>query len=137
MLGWLAGILATLPFQFLEVARNTDGDSRLLAAALGYGLAIWLLFTFAGVVIAWVVVVLPMALFVPSAFLLRRRVWVVVVSTLCAVLVVGREFRIWSVLDHPAMDLAIFWLYLVFAGVFAAVTSWFYVRLLDRCSVSS
>ena len=132
VLGWMAGILATLPFQLIEVVRNTSGDSGLLVSALGYGLAIWFFFTLLGVVIAWVIVVLPTALFVSAAFLLRRRAAVILISTLCGMLVVGREFRIWTVLDHPALDLANFWLYLVFSAAFAAVTSWFYLRLLAR-----
>lgn len=134
--GWVAGILATLPFQFAEVARNTGGDSRLMISVLGYGLAIWFAFTLMGVVIAWVVVVLPTAFLLSTTFLLRRPAVVVVVSTLLGILVVAREFRIWEIFGHPILDLSNFWLYLTFASVFAAVTSWSYLRQLARAAAA-
>ena len=53
LLGWAAGFVATSPVQIVEVLRNSGPDFRLLVAALGYGFAVWLLITFAGVVLAW------------------------------------------------------------------------------------
>src|SRR5580704_8680559 len=89
LLGWAAGFVATTPFQIVEVLRNSGPDLQLLISALGYGFAVWLLITFAAVVIIWACVVLPVALFVSESWLLARRGLVITASIGLSLLLVS------------------------------------------------
>jgi hypothetical protein len=132
LLGWAAGFAATTPFQIVEVLRNSGPDLQLLISALGYGFAVWLLITFAAVVIIWACVVLPVALFVSESWLLARRGLVITASIGLSLLLVSYKVHVWTHFYHDGVGLMNFWVYACFAAVFSGVTAYRYLQLLAR-----
>ena len=132
LLGWAAGFVATSPFQIVEVLRNSGPNFPLLVSALGYGFAVWLLITFAGVAIIWICAVLPIALFVPAHWLLEHRAWVIIASMGLSLLLVGYKVHVWTHFYHDGVGLMNFWIYACFAVVFSGVTAYCYLRFLSR-----
>jgi hypothetical protein len=132
LLGWAAGFVATSPVQIVEVLRNSGPDFRLLVAALGYGFAVWLLITFAGVVLAWTCLVVPIALFVDEGLLLRHRTGVILASICLGLAAVGYKVHVWGHFEHDGIGLMNFWIYACFVVVFAGITAYYYLRFLAR-----
>lgn len=132
MLGWAAGFIVTSPAQIVEVLRNSGPDFPLMVSALGYGFAVWLLVTFAVVLIAWTCVVTPISLFVHEAWLLRHRAAAVVASICAGLVAVDLITRVWGYLEHNGVGLTTFWVYAGFAAAFSGVTAYYYLRLLAR-----
>lgn len=132
LLGWAAGFVATSPFQIVEVLRNSGPDFQLLFSALGYGFAVWLLITFAGVAIVWVCAVLPIALFVSAKWLLARRGWVIATSIVASLIAVSYKVHVWTHFYHDGVGLMNFWIYTCFAAVFSGITAYSYLRVLAR-----
>ncbi|TCK75389.1 hypothetical protein [Acidipila rosea] len=130
--GWLTGVVATVPFQVLEVVRNTGTEPRLFLSALSIGLSAWSLFTFAGGAAAWIVIAVPVSVFFSGEWLLAHVRPAVVCSGLLGAMVAALPFRIWTVFDQMPSDMTNFWLYFVFTVSFGAATAWYYLRLLAR-----
>jgi hypothetical protein len=129
-LGWVSGFAATSPFQIAEVLRNSGPNFQLLFSALGYGFAVWLLITLAGVAIVWACAVLPIALFVSELWLLARSPWVIAGSIGASLLAVSYKVHVWTHFYHDGIGLTNFWIYACFATVFSGVTAYYYLRFL-------
>ncbi len=137
-LGWLIAAAVTMPFQVLELAQNAGGDTRLLAATLGIGLTIWLVWTLAISVTTILGVGVPIAIWTPPFVLLRHRRGVIASSLGTAVLTTSIKFHIWKWFEpDPFYDAPLFVLYGVFSTVFAGVTAWLYLRMLQNRSASA
>jgi len=132
LLGWAAGLIVTLPLQIVEGLRSTGPNFRLLIAALGYGFALWLLITFAGVAIAWVCVVFPVSLFVHERWLLEHRTGVIMGSICAGVAAASCKVAVLGQLEHDGIGLMNFWIYACFAVVFAGTAAYSYLRFLAR-----
>jgi hypothetical protein len=131
-IGWLVGFLATSPFQIIEVLRNSGSNVPLLFSALGYGFAVWMMITLVAIVLTWACVILPVALFVPSLWLLRHRAVVIGASVGLSVLTVGYMVHVWTHFYHDGVGLMNFEIYAGFAAAFSGVTSCGYLRFLSR-----
>lgn len=70
---WLAGFLATIPFEAAVAWRYVNGRIALLPWTLAEGLTVWAAFTFLMAVAAWIPIVLPIALLLPPAWIVRAR----------------------------------------------------------------
>ncbi len=132
LLGWAAGFIVTSPLQIVEVMRNSGPNLQLLFSALGYGFAVWLLITLAGVVVAWVFGVLPVSLFVHEQWLLRHRIWAIVVSMCVCLAAVAYRVHVWTHFYHDGVGLMNFWIYACFSLVFAGIAARYYLRFLAR-----
>jgi hypothetical protein len=131
-MGWAAGFAVTSPVQIVEVLRNSGSNLPLMLSALGYGLAVWLLITLTGVAAIWVGLVSPVALFVPSRWLLRHRVLVITVCVCLGVLAVSYMVHVWTHFYHDGVGLMNFWIYAGFVAAFSGVTAYSYLRFLSR-----
>lgn len=132
LIGWAAGFVATSPIQIIEVVRNSGPNLPLLLSALGYGFAVWLLITLAGVVVVWIGLVLPVVFFIPAQWLLRRRVPVIAVGICLGVLVVSYLVHVWTHFYYDGIGLMNFEIYACFVVVFSGVTAYSYLRFLAR-----
>lgn len=132
LLGWAGSFVVTSPFQIAEVLRSSGSDLPLLFSALGYGFAVWVLITFAGIAIVWLLVVLPISLAVPSQWLLQHRIAVMIASVCLAFLAVSYKAHVWTHFYRNGVGLMNFWIYTCFALVFSGVTACFYLRFLSH-----
>ena len=131
--GWLAGALVTTPFQVVEVARNADGDLRLLAYSLGLGLTLWAIWTLAIACVGLLGAGFPVALWVKPRWLMDRRNKVVATSMAAALLSVFWRFHLWEIFKpDPFTETTLIVMYGTFASVFAGVTAVLYLRMLQK-----
>ncbi len=135
--GWLTAAIVTVPFQILELAQNAGGDTRLLADSIGIGLTIWAIWSLAICIVGILGAGVPIAIWTPPHVLLRHRRRVIGCSLAAGVLVSAIKFHIWKVFkSDPYYDAQLFVVYGVFASVFAGVTAWLYLKLLQNRSAS-
>jgi hypothetical protein len=134
VIGWVAGIAATFPLELAEVLRNSGGDWKLTIASLALGLMVWAMWTLGMAAVGWIVVGLPVALFVRPRILTDRPVLTTVISGLVGLGFVAVQFRVWTTQWWTGSDYLAIRLYGIFLTVFAAATAWAYIRLLRRGS---
>lgn len=131
--GWLIAAVVTMPFQVLELAQNAGGDMRLLVGSLGIGLTIWVVWTLAISLVGLLGIGAPIAIWTPPRLLLRHKRRVIACSLAAAMLTTSIKFHIWKVFkSDPYYDAQLFVVYSVFATVFAGVTAWLYLRMLQH-----
>ncbi len=101
-----------------------------MTASLGYGIAVWMVWTLLISAVAGVLVVLPVALFVAPNFLVSHRALVLCASggTGAAVVIVA----FWGSWRPEFGEISAFAEYLIFTVVLALVTSARYLRMLAR-----
>ena len=133
LLGWLAATLVTLlSFELPELWRNAPHPGLLLDLAFGVGL--WAAFTLMVCALGWCVVVLPVALFVPAAWILRLRWLLALASGAAGVAFIGSRLGTWhDYRNHGPLNPLTSPLFLNYAGfafTFAAATTLAYARLL-------
>ncbi len=138
-LGWFAAMFVTLAsFELPELWRNAPHHGLLLDLASGVGL--WAGFTLLVCVASWCVVVLPVALLVPAAWIIRPRWLLPLASGAFAVAFVGSRLGTWhDYQNHGPLNPLTSPLFLNYAGfafVFAAVTTLAYARLLREVSAA-
>ena len=97
---WGAAFSATVPFQMAMCLRNSDGDMHAFRRLLPLVLAIWSVWTLALAVAGWLVVALPVALFVRPRWLYSVRWPVMVACTLIPVLATSLKFDLQGLI-HP------------------------------------
>src|ERR1700761_5869692 len=103
--GWLVGFIATSPFQIVEVLRNSGSNLPLLFSALGYGFAVWMMITLLAIVLIWICITLPVALIVPSRWLLRHRTAVIATSICLSLFAVSYMVHVWTHFYHDGVGL--------------------------------
>ena len=138
LVGWVIATVVTMPFQILELVQNAGGDMRLLAGTLGIGLTIWVVWTLAISTATILGVGAPIAIWTPPQVLLQHKRGVVASSLAAAALTTSIKFHIWKVFEpDPFYDAPLFVIYGVFSTVFAGVTAWLYLRMLQNRSASA
>ncbi len=133
--GWMTAMLVTLPFEWLELIRNAAPHA--LGLAIFEGTLLWLVFTCGVCAVLWCVVVLPMGLLAPSAWVLRWRGLLAIGFPLLAVLLIGWRLEVWRDLvwetggESPFKN-RLLWEYWLFGATLALVTTLIYAHLLRR-----
>jgi len=130
LFGWVAGLVAAIPFQILEAIRVTASDRRLLLPELGFTLAMWSVLTFAVAFYFCGFFILPIAWMLPASWILRHRGLWVLASTGFGILLMAARAHVWTTLDHDGVSLINFWMWAVFSAAFFLVTSASYARFL-------
>jgi hypothetical protein len=132
--GWLAAMLLTLLiFELPELSRNAPPGSFL--QDLAAGTALWAIFTLLVSAATWCVLVLPVAVFAPTAAILYRRRALAILTAIGAVAFIGWRIGTWSDLrKHDGSDpiTSLFLTYAGFGFTFALVTTLTYARLLQK-----
>jgi len=137
LFGWIAGLVAAMPFQILEAIRVTGSDGRLLATELGSTLALWVVLTFAVALYFCGFFLLPMAWMLSANWILRHRGLWISASTGFGVVLMAARAHVWTTLDHDGVSLVNFWMWAMFSGVFFLVTSTCYAKFLRAVSLTA
>ena len=133
--GWLAATLMTLPFEWVELWRNAPAGAHAQPMVEGSGL--WAVFTLGVCAAVWCVLALPLALAAPARLVLGWGRELLVGSPALAVVVIGWRLDLWRDLmrergpESPFARLLL-WEYWLFGAVLAFVTTWVYVRRIER-----
>jgi len=130
LFGWIAGLVAAMPFQILEAVRVTASDRRLLLPELGFTLALWSVLTFAVALYYCGFFLLPMAWTLPASWILRCRGLWISISTAFGILIMAARAHVWTAFDHDGVSLINFWMWAVFSAAFWLVTSACYAKFL-------
>lgn len=133
--GWLAGFGMTIPFEFDLAERYVNGHEHLLAQTLVQGLVVWACFTLFMAVVAWVPLVLPVALLLSPRWIVRWR-WIFIPGSFAAAFL-AMGWRLHLFIKENFVDLStVRGNFLtapnIFAWTFALVLSIVYVRLAAR-----
>ncbi len=134
LVGWLAATLVTcVGFELPELWRNAPNSGLLLDLASGVGL--WAGFTLLVCSVGWCVAVLPVALLLPAAWIVRLRWLLALASGAGGVAFIGSRLGTWhDYQNHGPLNPLTSPLFLNYAGfafIFAAVTTLAYARLLS------
>ena len=132
LLGWVAGMVASSPFQIVEAVRNAGAGSRLLVYELGVVLAMWSALTFAMALYWCGFFLLPIVWLVSSAWVLRHQQLWITVCPAFGVLLMAARLHLWTAFEHDGISVINFFMWAVFAGAFYVTTAAFYVRFLRR-----
>ncbi len=137
---WILGTGVTLPFEFLVLWRNSPPGGLALDTAQGF--AFWAALTLLLCLGVWCVIVLPLAILVPAAVLLRRRWSIGWSASLGAVLLIGWRLGTWADLLRPhgpqnPVTAPLFLEYGAFGFTLGWVTTHVYARLLARARVGA
>lgn len=131
VLGWLAGLIATAPFQVLVAERNSEGVAPLFCQLLLLGMAVWAVWSFFFALLGWLFAAVPLAVLIRPAWLVRHSKWLVAASGLAALAAPSVKFQVWkALLPHEHIDKLNYRLYAVFFTAYAVVMSAVYIRLL-------
>jgi hypothetical protein len=137
LFGWIAGLLAAMPFQVLEAIRVAASDSHLLMSALGFTLTLWSILTFAVALYFCGFFLLSMAWMLPVSLILRHRGLWISTSTVFGILIMAARAHVWTALDHDGVSLINFWMWAVFSAAFCLVTSTCYAKFLPDVPVAA
>lgn len=132
LVGWLAGVAVTIPFEAGVAARYVEGQRDSLLHALAEGTVVWGAFALFMASVAWVLLVLPVALLVPPCWIVRWRYILVPGSVLAAALAFGVRMHLFERVNFSSVQafLDVFWIApSVFAVVFAMVLTGTYAHL--------
>jgi len=136
LFGWIAGLVAAVPFQILEAIRVTTSDRRILLPELGFTLALWGVLTLAVALYFCGFFLLPVAWMLPASWILRHRKLWISTSTAFGILLMAARAHVWTTLDHDGVSLINFWMWAVFSAAFFLVTSASYARFLRAVPVT-
>jgi hypothetical protein len=133
LVGWLAGLLASAPAMMVIGWRDSEHDPKIFFATLGFGLLAWAGWTLLLVAASWLLFVLPIALLVPPAFLLRHRARVLLLTTFLALVVVFTKMYVYqdAAASRVILRFVLYMPYGALAVFFAVTTAWWYIRGLD------
>lgn len=130
LFGWIAGLVAAMPFQIAEAIRVTASDRRLLLPELGFTLTLWSVLTFAVALYFSGFFLLPMAWMLPAGWIVRHRGRWISASTGFGILIMAARAHVWTALDHDGVSLINFWMWAGFSAAFCLVTSACYAKFL-------
>lgn len=134
LLGWIAGVAATAPFQIVEAVRNAGGGGRLLVYELAVVLSLWSVLTLF-VALYWsAFFLIPVAWLVSAAWTLRHRQLWITVSPVFGVVLMAIRLHVWTALEHDGVSVINFFMWATFAAAFFAMTAVFYARFLRGAS---
>jgi len=137
LFGWIAGLVAAVPFQILEAIRVTGSNGRLLASELGFTLALWSVLTFAVALYFCCFFLLPMAWMLPASWILRHRGLWISASIGFGILLMAARAHVWTALDHDGVSLINFWMWAIFAAAFCLVASACYAKFMRTVAATA
>jgi hypothetical protein len=134
LLGWIAGIAASVPFQIVEAARNAGGGGRVLLYGLGMALAMWCALTFAMALYWCGFFLIPIVWLVSAEWVLRHRDLWLTVTPLFGVVLMAVRLHVWTAFEHDGISVINFFMWAVYAAAFFGLTAVFYSRFLRAAS---
>ncbi len=132
LLGWVAGLLAALPFQIVEAVRVAGSNLSLLSSELGLTIALWVVLSFCVASFYCGFFLFPVAWLVSPNWILRHRLLWIALSACFGVALIAVRAHVWTSLDHDGVSLINFWMWGVYSATFCIVTSSCYARLWRR-----
>jgi hypothetical protein len=130
LLGWIAGLLATVPFQIVEAMRNAGGGGRVLAYELGMVLAMWSTLTFAMALYWSAFFLIPIVWLLSAGWVLRHRELWLAITPVFGVVLMAVRLHVWTAFEHDGISVINFFMWAVYAAVFFGMTAVFYARFL-------
>jgi hypothetical protein len=137
LLGWIAGLVASIPFQIIEAVANADAGGWTLLPDLGLALALWFPLTFAVALYCCGFFLLPIAWLVSPAWIVRHRAVWIAASPLFGLILMAVRLHVWTALYHDGVSLINFWMWAVFGAAFFLGTAVFYARFMRNLSDES
>jgi len=134
LLGWVAALITSIPFQIVETVRNAGGDGRMLAYELVMVLAMWSVLTFVMAVYWCGFFLIPVVWLFSAGWVLRhRQLWLCVTPAFGVVLMAAR-LHVWTAFQHDGISVINFFMWAVYAAAFFGSTAVFYSRFLRSAS---
>ncbi len=133
--GWLAGIVLTIPFEAGVAWRYVNGHSRELPLVFVEGMVVWSCFTLLMASLAWLPLVVPVALLIPPRWIVRWRRILIPLSGVAGIYAIGHRLLLFRAESFTSFDVAyrLFWTSPnLFAVVFACVLTYVYAKLAQR-----
>jgi len=135
LFGWIAGVIAGLPFQVTEAVGVAGPSGRLLVWDLGLAMALWLMLTFAVALYFCAIFLLPIAWLVPAEWIVRNRRGWIAGSTCFGIAIMALRTHVWTSLDHDGVSLVNFWMWAANGASFCFAASALYARFLRGAQV--
>jgi hypothetical protein len=126
LIGWIAGLAASLPFQVIEAVRASDSKA--------FALLLWVLFSFLVSLYFWIFFVVPVTLMLPASLILRSRVLSIAAAGLFGVFLAAIRLHIWTARYHDGISPFNFYMWAAFSCAFFLAASGAYTRSRARDS---
>jgi hypothetical protein len=126
VIGWIAGLAASLPFQVVEAIRA----SGIVSAAVA--ILLWTLFSLAVSLYFCAFFVIPVTWMLPPALILRHTVLSIAAAGVFGVFLAAMRLHIWTARYHDGISLINFCMWASFSGAFFLAASAFYAWSLRR-----
>jgi hypothetical protein len=134
LLGWIAGLLASVPFQIIEAMRNAGGGGRVLAYELGMVLAMWSALTFVMALYWCAFFLIPIVWLASAGWVLRHRELWLVITPVFGVVLMAVRLHVWTAFEHDGISVINFFMWAVYAAAFFGLTAVSYSRFLRAAS---
>jgi hypothetical protein len=134
LLGWIAGLLASVPFQIVEAMRNAGGGGRVLAYELGMVLAMWSALTFVMALYWFAFFLIPIVWLVSAGWVLRHRELWLAITPVFGVVLMAVRLHVWTAFEHDGISVINFFMWAMYAAAFFGLTAVFYARFLRVAS---
>lgn len=131
LLGWIAGLAASLPFQLTEVIRASG-----TFAPAAYAILLWALFSFLVSLYFCACFVIPITWMLPAVFILRHRVLSIAAAGVFGILLAAIRLHIWTARYHDGISPINFYMWAAYSGSFFLAASAAYTRSLRSISTS-
>lgn len=127
--GWIAGLLASLPFQATEAIRASGS-----AAQTVFALLLWTLFSFLVSLYFCAFFVIPIGWMLPTALILRHRPLSIAAAGVFGVFLAAICLHIWTARYHDGISPFNFYMWAAFSAAFFLAASTVYTRSLRSIS---
>jgi hypothetical protein len=124
LIGWIAGLAVSLPFQATEFIRASG------PAAAAYALLLWVVFSFLVSLYFCGFFVIPITWMLPNTLITGHRVVSIAAAGLFGVMLAAIRLHIWTMADHDGISLINFCMWAAFSGAFFLAASTVYTRSL-------
>jgi hypothetical protein len=127
LIGWIAGLGASLPFQVVEVICASGSEANAAVALL-----LWTLFSLLVSLYFCAFFVIPIGWMLPSSLLLRHPALSIAGATIFGVLLPAIRLHIWTAADHDGISPINFCMWAAYSGAFFLGTSAVYTRSITQ-----
>ncbi|MBV8114917.1 MAG: hypothetical protein JO300_09260 [Silvibacterium sp.] len=125
--GWIAGLVASLPFQATEAIRASGS-----IADAAFAILLWTLFSFLVSLYFCAFFVIPIGWMLPSSLILRHRLLSIVAAGLFGAFNAAVRLHIWTARYHDGISPFNFYMWAAFSGAFFLTASMVYTRSLTQ-----
>jgi hypothetical protein len=129
LIGWIAGLAASLPLQATEAIRASGS-----AVHGAVSLLLWTLFSFLVSLYFCGFFVIPVTWMLPATLILSHRLLAITAATIFGVLLPAVRLHIWTALDHDGVSLFNFYMWAAFSGAFFLIASAVYTHAMRSIS---